>query len=386
MMKIMHVIESLGIGGAEQQLTSLLPALQRLGNEVIVAVRTDTLDLARVLQESGVEVVQLPAQHRWNLPGTAQDLSRLAAERHIDIIHAHLYFPAQSVALVKRLRLHGAATVVTFHNLAYAPGVNRGGIALSVKKWLAALLCAKGFDRKIAVSHAVAVHYRAALGLDAIDVIHNPVDIDAIDALQLHRQQHTDASIRIVVPGRLVHEKGHTDLLQALTILRDQGLRFTAVIAGDGPLREELEQTSCLAGLAEIITFTGRLAHRSMLEVVASADIVVIPSRFEGFGLTAIEAMALERPVVVTAVGGLLEIVESGVSGVVVPAQQPPELANALSELAASRDTREAYGRAGRQRVEQLFALPQIAGQVNALYQETVALQQARAAGNANGR
>tara|TARA_R110002049_G_scaffold40192_13_gene122718 strand:+ start:600 stop:1757 length:1158 start_codon:yes stop_codon:yes gene_type:complete len=385
-MKILHVIESLGVGGAEQQLTVLLPALQRLGNDVIVAVRTDTLDLAQALQASGVEVQQLPEKHKWNLPGTALSLSRLAAEHRVDVIHAHLYFPAQSVALVKLLRLHSAATVVTFHNLAYAPGVNIAGIGLSLKKRLAALLCAKGFDRKIAVSNAVAVHYREALGLDSIDVIHNPVDVDAIDGLQLRRRHDTGESIRVVVPGRLVREKGHTDLLQALTILRDRGLRFTVLIAGDGPMRDELERTARQAGLAEIVAFTGSLAHRSMLEVVASADIVAIPSRSEGFGLTAIEAMALERPVVVTAVGGLLEIVEAGVSGAVVPAQQPPELANALGELAGSRDTREAYGRAGRQRVEQLFALPQIARQVNTLYEETVALQQARAAANAKRR
>ncbi|CAA0090427.1 Alpha-D-kanosaminyltransferase [Halioglobus japonicus] len=385
-MKIMHVIESLGIGGAEQQLAVLLPALHALGNDVTVAVRTDTLNLAGVLEESGVEVVQLPARHKWNLPGAALGIARLAEERRIDIIHAHLYFPVQATALVKLLRLHSAATVVTFHNLAYARGVNAGGIGLYLKKMLASLLCSKGFDRKIAVSNAVAAHYRSSLGLRSIDVIHNPVDISAIDSLPPYQRQLSDDSLRIVVPGRLVHEKGHIDLLEALVIARDQGLRFTAVIAGDGPMRDELERTARLAGLGEIVAFTGSLAHRSMLEVIASADIVVVPSRFEGFGLTAIEAMALARPVIVTAVGGLLEIVESGVSGAVVPAQQPRELARALSELAASPGTREMYGSAGRKRVEQIFALPRIARQMNDLYEETLALKQGRATKNANRR
>ncbi|MCB1687605.1 MAG: glycosyltransferase family 4 protein [Halioglobus sp.] len=372
-MKIMHVIDSLGIGGAERVLAALLPALQERGVEAIVAVRTATLDLAMEFEAAGVRVVQLPARHKWNLFGTALDLSRLADEYRIDIIHAHLYFPAQATALVKLLGLHSAATVVTFHNLAYAKGVNRDGVGLRLKRMLAALLCRRGFDRKIAVSNAVAVHYRAFLGLDSVDVVHNPVDITAIDSLQLGRSLTPDKALHIVAPGRLVREKGQPDLIEALALLRDQGLDFRASIAGDGPMRRELERKVDRAGLGHVIAITGTLAHRKLLEVVAAADIVVIPSHFEGFGLAAIEAMALSRPVVVTAVGGLVEIVEDGVSGAIVPAHQPGELARAVSELMASPVQREAFGRAGRKRVEQAFDLPRITTQLCDLYDDTLA-------------
>ncbi len=378
-MKIMHVIESLGVGGAERVLTILLPALQALGNEVMVAVRTDRLDLAGALEAAGVPVVQLPARHKWNLAGTALDLARLAEQYRIQIIHAHLYFPAQCTALVKLLRLHRAATVVTFHNLAYAPGVNRGGVRLRFRKSLASFLAPGGFDRKIAVSGAVAQHYRASLGLGAIDVVYNPVDIAAMDGLALPPRQTTGEVPHIVVPGRLVREKGHADLVEALALLRNQGRVFTASIAGEGPLRRELEQAIQLARLGDVVVVTGILPHRELLAMVASADIVVIPSRFEGFGLSAIEAMALARPVIVTAAGGLAEIVEDGVSGRCIPVGRPGEIARATGELMASPLLREQYGMAGRKRVEEAFSLPRIAGQLHALYEDTLASRRGRA-------
>ncbi len=377
-MKIMHVIESLGTGGAERLLTTLLPALQRLGNDVMVVVRTDRLELQSALETADVRVIQLPARHKWNLVGAALNLARLAEKNDIEVIHAHLYFPALSTALVKLLRLHSAATVVTFHNLAYAKGVNTDGLGLRVKKMLAALLYPRGFDRKIAVSHAVAAHYRCALELDAIEVVHNSVDIQAIDELALYPRRLAAEPLHIVVPGRLVHEKGQADLLEALATLRDQGLAFTATIAGDGPMRAELERATRLAGLESSVSFTGVLPHEALLKLVATADIVVIPSRFEGFGLTAIEAMALSRPVIVTAVGGLLEIVENERSGIIVSAGKPQELADAVQRLLSSRALREEFGRAGRKRVEQAFSLPQIAAKLQAIYQETVALKQTK--------
>ncbi|MCB1704391.1 MAG: glycosyltransferase family 4 protein [Halioglobus sp.] len=377
-MKIMHVIESLGRGGAEQLLVTLLPAMQRQGHEVLVAVRTDRLALAETLEAAGVPVVQLPARHKWNLPAAALAISRLANQHGIELIHAHLYFPAQATALVKLLRLHSAATVVTFHNLAYANGANRGGLRLLLKRKLAAALCRTGFDRKLAVSEAVASHYRAALGLERIEVVHNPVDLEAIDSLQLHKVKKFTEAAHIVVPGRLVPEKGHTDLLSALALLRDQGQVFTVTVAGDGPLRETLRQQCCEAGLQEAVSFTGALQYEILLATVATADIVVIPSRFEGFGLAVVEAMALSRPVVVTAVGGLLDIVEDGVSGLMVPCRQPRELAAALQRLMASPALREALGCAGRKRVENAFALPDIAATMIGLYRETLAINQTR--------
>lgn len=378
-MKILQVIDSLGIGGAEQVLTVLMPALKKRGHDVVVAVRTEPLELEALLVRAGVPVVQLAPRHKWNLLGSALNIARVAREHNVQIIHAHFYFPAQAVALVKLLRLYRCVTVVTFHNLAYAHGVNSSGLGLSVKKLLARVLCRFGFDQKIAVSSAVAAHYKTALGLAEIDVIHNPVDVTAVDAVAAVAPAAPKGPLHIVVPGRLVHEKGHLDFLDALTVLPAQSQTFAVTFAGDGNLRQTLEGRVAELGLDGLIHFAGGLEHVELLRVVASADIVVIPSRFEGFGLTAIEAMALAKPVIVCAVGGLLEIVEHEVSGLVVPVADPHQLALALERLITRSAERDDFGEGGRRRVEEQFSLPIIANQLQRLYTDSLSLAAANA-------
>jgi len=364
----MHVIESLGTGGAERLLTVLLPALRQRGVFVMVAVMRDPLDLKDILEAAGISVHPLPLRYKWNLLGSALDLARLARSKDIDIMHAHLYFPAICTALVKLVHLGNAATVVTFHNLAYASGVNKAGPGLRVKKFLASLLYPSGYDCKIAVSKAVAAHYRVSLGLDAIEVVYNPVDLIAIDQRGLQQVSATNAVLHLVVPGRLVHEKGHTDLLQALVRVNAQGPQVRVTLAGGGPLRGELEREIKVYELDGVVSITGVLEHRRMLELIASADLVVIPSRFEGLGLTAIEAMALSKPVIVTAVGGLVEIVDHGVSGIVVPPRDPRSLATAIELLMSQSTLRAQLGNTARKRVAQDFAVPVITEKMFALY------------------
>lgn len=372
-MKVLHVIETLGIGGAERLLVTLLPELKRQEIDVTLAVLRSPFDLRPVLEEAGVTVIELPRSHKWNLLGGARNIARLARERNCTLIHAHLYFPAVCTALARVLRLSSAATVITFHNLAYTVGVNKAGIALRLKKALAAWLYPNGFDARIGVSSAVAEHYAEKLGLKGIEVIHNPVDLQAIGRLGLKaRNAGTPSALHLVLPGRLVHEKGHADFLQALICLREQGYSFRATLAGDGPMRGSIETTVHDLALADCVSITGLLTHAQMLEVIAGADIVVVPSRSEGFGLTALEAMALGRPVLASRAGGLPEVL--GDAGVLVPVADPAALAGALALLLNDAPRRAALGQAGRVRSAQ-FSLPVIAERLINIYRRLVPSQ-----------
>ncbi len=357
-MRIIHVIASLGVGGAERTLTDLLPYVRRQGNEVSVAVMRLPLDLKSELEDSGVYVTLLPKRHKWNVLASALDIARLARKSDTEVIHAHLYFSAVSISIMKILHLCDAVTIATFHNLAYEEGVNRKGLGLRLKKFLASLLYPHGLDCKLAVSKAVADHYQSSLGLNTIHVIHNSVDIGHIRSMCLHKERDNFSQLHIVLPGRLVHEKGHSDLIQSLCILRDRGLLFRVTFAGGGPKKSAIEREILECGLVESVQLTGVLEHDKLLETVASADIVVVPSRFEGFGLTVIEAMALSKPVIVTDVGGLPEIVESNLNGVIVPPAEPLPLADALGKLMTDSGIRLRLGKAGLARVEQEFSLP----------------------------
>lgn len=353
-LRALHVIDSLGRGGAEHMLVTLLPALAKHGCTAQVAVLRPPYDLQPALEACGIHVHRLPNSYKWNLPRRARAIARIAQEQKADIIHAHLYFPAISVALLRLMRLHPARTFVSFHNLAYA-GANKDGIGLWTKRQIARVLYPLGIDHTLAVSQAVAQHYRDALGLRMPEVLFNPVEIPAIPPTPAAR-----VPLRVVVPGRLVHEKGHQDLLQALTLLNTP---VEVVFAGGGPLQEALSQA------APEIRITGPLPHAQMLQEIQSADLVVIPSRYEGFGLTAAEAMALARPVLATSAGGLLEVL--GNAGCLVPPCDPNALAAALDALLQDEAERQRLANAGRARASSCFATPAIAARLVGFYHET---------------
>lgn len=369
-MKVVHIIESLGIGGAESLLVNLLPELRRQGDEVTLAVMRGPFDLRPVLESQDVRVVVLRARHRWNLIGAASELAALVRSGGHEVVHAHLYFPAVVTALSRHLGLHRAAQVVSFHNLAYAPGANKPGLGLRVRKALAARLYPRGFDALLAVSQAVANHYQQALRLPRVDVLHNPVNINALQAAGHRAVTPSDAQVgaRLLVPGRLVHEKGHIDLLHALPLLIQQGRRIHVSFLGDGPQKAHLTAEVNRLGLGAHVQFGGTVTHDQMLTAMSAADVVVIPSRFEGFGLTALEAMAMGRPVVATTAGGLPEVIEHGVSGWLVSPGDPEALAMAIARLLDDAALCAALGAAGRLRAEQMFSLPAIAAELRLTY------------------
>lgn len=351
-MKALHVIESLGRGGAEQLLVTLLPELARQGCGAEVAMLRGSVDLVPELEARGIKVTQLPGGHKWNLWRNARAIARLADQAGADVIHAHLYFPAVSVALMRLLRLHRARTVVSFHNLAYA-GANRAGLALWAKKRLARSLYPRGFDLMLGVSSAVARHYEGALGVKQVQVLHNPVPEDVRP-----RPAPPDRPVPLlVVPGRLVSEKGHSTLIQALTCMK---MSVQTVFAGGGPLQASLQDA------APNIRITGPLMHGEMLDEIAVADLVVIPSHHEGFGLTALEAMALGRPVLATDAGGLPEVL--GEAGYLVPREDPNALADAIELLLNDPDLRSQLADAGKHRATELFSTGAIAAQLLSYY------------------
>jgi glycosyltransferase involved in cell wall biosynthesis len=263
--------------------------------------------------------------------------------------------------------------VVTFHNLAYAPGVNKAGAGLRWRKRLAAALYPRGFDAMLGVSAAVARHYERALGLRGVQVVHNPVPrAVAGRAVPGPAPVAVPGGFSLVVPGRLVHEKGHADFLQALVRLRAEGRRLSVTLAGHGPLRASLEQQMAQLGLTGGVAITGALPHAQLLDLVQAADLVVVPSRFEGFGLTALEAMALGRPVLATTAGGLPEVIEHGASGWLVAPQDPALLAQAIGQLMDDAPLRQRLGAAGRQRAQQHFSLHAVTARLRDIYRRAV--------------
>ena len=165
---------------------------------------------------------------------------------------------------------------------------------------------------------------------------------------------------------RLEPVKGLRYLLETVAVLARETDDLQLKIAGDGSLRSFLEQECHRLGISGRVSFIGW--REDLPNVMAGWDVFVLPSLDEGFPIAALEAMAAGLPVIASAVGGLLELVQDGETGWLVPAAAPAELATRLCELICDDQRREAMGIAGRQRALRDFSIARMVEQTVAVY------------------
>jgi len=170
-----------------------------------------------------------------------------------------------------------------------------------------------------------------------------------------------------------VRRKGHDVLLAALAELARPahgGLRPRLWIAGDGEERDELEQQARSLGLGERVSFLG--VRDDVGDLLAAADLCVLPSRQEGLGVAALEAMAAGRPVVASKVGGLAGAVEDGLCGLLVPPEEPAALAAALARVLGDAALSARLSAGGRARVERHYSAARMVDAYEQLYRRVI--------------
>jgi len=210
--------------------------------------------------------------------------------------------------------------------------------------WLARRVLSKA-RLVIAASNDLADRARA-LGAREVRVIPSGVELPERVGIEADPAE-------VLYAGRLSPEKGVLELLEAT-----EGLNL--VVAGDGPLRDRIPSAS------------GFVSHDELEQLYARAAVVACPSRREGFGVVCLEAMAHGRPVVATRVGGLLDLVVDGETGIVVPPRDPAALRSALERLLADPDLRRKLGSAGRDRARTHFSWERVTDATLAAYAEAM--------------
>jgi glycosyltransferase involved in cell wall biosynthesis len=364
------------IGGVERVGTQLVQLLLARGHQVLVAVPPpDDPPATRFTMADPGWVVRLPRPPGVDVRGGLFDVAdraadtfrwvaRCIADFEPDVIH--IVFPVgwSCLAAVAASAAAGVATVVSLHG---------SDVTVGVQYPLCKAIAARS-TRTAALVTAVS----SALGEEAVRrgicgcnplTIHNGVANPSAEPPAASAR----GPVRFVSVGRFVPVKGFAELLHAFRLVADGGITARLVLVGDGPERRPCEALAKRLHVSDAVLFAGWQPHDQVLRELGRSDVFVLASHREGFAIVVAEAMAAGRPVVSTRVGGVPEVVEDGVTGLLVTPRDPRALADAMLGLARASRLRERMGRAGLQRARSLFTLERMTDQYVKAYAEAAA-------------
>jgi glycosyltransferase involved in cell wall biosynthesis len=194
-----------------------------------------------------------------------------------------------------------------------------------------------------------------------------PYGVDLREFRPRPREERPEVVVGAV--ARLSKEKGLHYLLEAFAIVAGRHPQARLVLAGEGPERQRLERLAARLGLGERVRFLGEVPHEQVPEVLQGLDILAMPSTYEGFGVAALEAEAMEVPVVASRIHGIPDVVVDGETGLLVPSRDRQALAAAVERLATDGDLRRRLGQAGRAFVAEHYSWEENTAQMEALYE-----------------
>ncbi|HVY47427.1 MAG TPA: glycosyltransferase, partial [Minicystis sp.] len=314
--------------------------------------------LAERLVSRGIRVEALGAPATGASPALFASVARKLFDLEADVVHAHnlqpfVYAGVASLARPKTalvVTAHGFKDWESFRFLAPLRTMLPRAFVVAVSPELRALLIQRGFRE------------------DHVGAIVNGVDVDALAPLPDRAARRAALGVPegawvVGALGRLSSEKAHANLLRAMAPLRARVPSAVLLLAGDGPLRGELEALARELGLGDRVRFLGQLAELAREGEIDThtflgvLDAYALPSDTEGTSLSLLEAMACGAPVVATAVGGTPSIVEDGVTGRLVPPRDPEALARALAATHDDARASRQLARKAREAVATRYSL-----------------------------
>ena len=381
---VVEVVATGGIGGAQQHVASLVGRLDRQRFRPHVVFLSDGPAVARV-ERTGVPVIVLGT---GDDDGAVAALARLIAELDPAIVHNHMY-RAEVVGTGAALRMVAMGrprpfVVSTVHSSRVRRATDRAVLARLTPE----------MDRLVAVSRSIErkIEREGRRGAPVV-LIPNGVDLDGYAAQPPDTSLADGVGLRpggplVGIIARIEPEKGHPTLLDAWPLVLRDVPEARLLVVGEGSRREMLEDRARRLGLlggAAIagngrrpsgsfeprVVFTGR--RDDIPAIVAALDVAVLPSYREAQGVSLLEAMALERPIVASRVGGIPEFVDDGVTGLLVEPRDPAALAAAVVRVLRDRALAETLGRNAREVVRDRYCVDLMVQRVEDLYEEGIA-------------
>lgn len=360
-MKLALLITKSEAGGAQSHVLELLDGLLNAGHEPLLAAGDEGWLTERAVVR-GITVTIIPdlihpIRPAQDMKAITQVRDWLAAESP-DLLHAH----SSKAGLVGRIAafISGVPSVFTAHGWAFTGGASLARKLVAIpSEWVAArtggdIICVSNYDRDLARHYRIAPDAR-------LHTVWNGIDDVAERAIPGERSEPV-----VTMVARFAAPKDHATLLTAMSMLG--ALPWRLRLVGDGPMLVEAQGLAASLGVASRVEFLG--ARSDVASLLASSDIFVLASRFEGLPISILEAMRAGLPVVASDVGGVPELVDSQ-SGIRVPVSDSPALASALAGLLSDPEGRVRMGDNGRTRYEKDF-------RASAMIEKTLSIYEAR--------
>lgn len=374
-LKVAHVINSIGLGGVPAAVCYLLEALPPERYELSLYTLKRSSDHADVREEVAERFRRLgipvfsPDRDEKKFQVVAQLCEWILRDR-IDLLHTHSYKPNLYGRLAGALCRERNLKIVAHYHNQYDDKWKRDGSLIYDR------LLDRFSDRLIACSESVREHLVQRVGLpwERIDVILNGVDLSQFQPREEAKEVKVQMGLPldrpiVAVVGRISEQKGQDDFIRAAEMIRRQDPKTLFLVIGAADEAERLNQLRRLAqelGIEKEIIFTGYITDMS--KIYPLINVLVVPSRWEGFGLVLVEAMAAGRAIVATRVGAIPEVVLPGETARLVPPGSPaaiasevvsllqnPERARKMGERGIARAADFSWKRAGRE-LDRLYA------------------------------
>ena len=366
-MRILYVVTSASFGGAPLHVLQLIQNMVNQGHEVGLVAAPEP----RLMKEiEKLNVKMFPNIHfvrplnPWRDIKAIWPVIQAIRSFNPDIIHAH----STKAGLAARFAsfIFHKPVIFTAHGWIFS---EKGGVGkrylLIMLEWLAAkvtskIICVSHFDRDLAIKYKIAPP-------EKLVVIHNGIEPAAFFDNNRDRQSNTSNILRLVMVGRLDPPKDPITLLQALKHIK---INYKLLLVGDGELRRTVEDYVVANHLEKRVFLMGE--RKDISKILSVSDIFILSSSKEGFPYTIIEAMMAGLPVIATSVGGVPEMVEDGVTGLLVNSGDILGLKNALITLFSDELLRNKMGEAGQKKALEEFTLNRMLRETQYVYDEVL--------------
>lgn len=364
--RVAYCLDSFDAGGTELNAVRTVEQLDRERFDVSFVVLSDRGALAQRVRDAGIPIHVFPLGgfFTWQGLRAGRALVRHLREQRVDVLHAHDIY--SNIFAVPCARIAGVPLVIASRRWWHAAN-RRVYLALNRVTYHLA-------HRVLANAESVGcLVVREGVGARRVVVIPNFVENEAFErpvdtVLAAWRAELGVAPDDLVVGivANLHAIKDHATLLHAFVAVLQERPRARLVLVGDGAERPALESLATTLGIRERVVFAGRRPQRPTLHWLF--DVSVLCSLGEGFPNSVVEAMAAARPLVVTAVGGVPDVVVDGETGFMVPPASPVALARRIVELLGDPELRARMGEAGAVRAREKYHAPRVIGRLESLY------------------